>query len=64
MIRGLGAEPATIALMDGRIRIGLDDDALERLARAGSTAHKLSRRDLPAVLASGARWAPPPWPPP
>jgi pseudouridine-5'-phosphate glycosidase len=53
LIRDLGAEPATIALMDGRIRIGLDDAQLEHLARAGGSALKLSRRDLPAGLASG-----------
>ena len=28
LIRDLGAEPATIALIDGRIRIGLSDDEL------------------------------------
>jgi pseudouridine-5'-phosphate glycosidase len=53
LIRGLGAEPATIAVMDGRIRVGLDDAQLERLGRWGE-ARKVSRRDLPAVLASGA----------
>lgn len=52
VIRGLGAEPATIAVIDGRIRIGLDDAQLERLGRSGD-AHKVSRRDLPAVLAGG-----------
>ncbi|VTU36692.1 pseudouridine-5'-phosphate glycosidase [Variovorax sp. RA8] len=52
VIRGLGAEPATIALVGGRIRIGLSDDELELLGRSGQ-AHKVSRRDLPAVLASG-----------
>jgi pseudouridine-5'-phosphate glycosidase len=51
-IRAQGAEPATIALMDGRICIGLDDEALERLARDGN-ARKVSRRDLPGVLAAG-----------
>lgn len=51
-IRGLGAEPATIAVMGGRIRIGLADAELELLGRSGA-AHKVSRRDLPAVLASG-----------
>lgn len=53
LIRSLGAEPATIALIGGRIRIGLADDELELLARSGGQAHKVSRRDLPAVLASG-----------
>jgi pseudouridylate synthase len=52
VIRATGAEPATIALIGGRIRIGLSDDELELLARSGN-AQKVSRRDLPAVLASG-----------
>lgn len=52
LIRNLGAEPATIALIGGRIRIGLADDELELLGRSGQ-AQKVSRRDLPAVLASG-----------
>jgi pseudouridine-5'-phosphate glycosidase len=51
-IRALGAQPATIAVIGGRIRIGLSDDELELLGRSGG-AHKVSRRDLPAVLASG-----------
>ena len=53
IVRELGAEPATIAVIGGRIRIGLSDDELELLGRSG-TAVKVSRRDLPAVLASGA----------
>ena len=53
VIRGLGAEPATIAVIGGRIRIGLADEELELLGRSGQAA-KVSRRDLPAVLASGA----------
>jgi len=53
VIRGLGAEPATIAVSGGRIRIGLSDEELELLGRSGE-ARKVSRRDLPAVLASGA----------
>ena len=53
LIRNLGAEPATIALMEGRIRIGLSDEELELLGRSGQ-AQKVSRRDLPAVLTSGA----------
>jgi pseudouridine-5'-phosphate glycosidase len=54
VVKAHGAEPATIAVMGGRIRIGLDDAALEELARAGRHAVKVSRRDLPAVVASGA----------
>jgi pseudouridine-5'-phosphate glycosidase len=52
VIRDAGAEPATIAVMGGKIRIGLADDELDLLGRSGA-AHKVSRRDLPAVLASG-----------
>ncbi|WP_137896880.1 pseudouridine-5'-phosphate glycosidase [Ramlibacter sp. 2FC] len=52
VIRDLGAEPATIALIGGRIHIGLSDEELELLGRSGQAA-KVSRRDLPAVLASG-----------
>lgn len=52
-IRAAGAVPATIAILDGRIRIGLDDEDLERLA-TGPEVMKVSRRDLPVVLATGA----------
>ena len=52
VIRAAGAEPATIAVMGGRIRIGLSGDELELLGRSDN-AQKVSRRDLPAVLASG-----------
>jgi pseudouridylate synthase len=53
VIREMGAEPATIAVIGGRIRIGLSDGELEMLGRSGD-AQKVSRRDLPAVLANGA----------
>ncbi len=51
-IRDNGACPATIAIMDGKIRIGLDDDDLKTLAQTAD-ALKLSRADLAATLASG-----------
>ena len=51
-IRDAGAVPATIAVMDGRIRIGLDGDALEELASTpAQRVMKLSRADLAACLA-------------
>ena len=55
-IRAAGAVPATIAVLDGRIRVGLGRAELERLATAGDLA-KLSRRDLPIALATGASGA-------
>jgi pseudouridine-5'-phosphate glycosidase len=52
LIRAEGAVPATIAILDGKIRIGLSDAELELLGRSPE-AMKVSRRDLPFVLASG-----------
>lgn len=51
-VRDCGAVPATIAVTGRRIRIGLDGNALESLARADNVA-KLSRADLAAALAAG-----------
>jgi pseudouridine-5'-phosphate glycosidase len=52
VVRAEGAVPATIALMDGKIRIGLDDEALQALATSSDVA-KVSRRDIATVLAGG-----------
>lgn len=52
-VREGGAVPATIAVLDGRIRVGLDDDDLQRLGEVGRRAWKLSRRDLALALALG-----------
>lgn len=51
-VRDAGAVPATIAVMDGAIRVGLDSDALDRLGRAGEVM-KLSRADLAVCLSQG-----------
>jgi len=48
-----GAVPATIALLEGRLKVGLGDEDLERLARASGGVMKASRRDLSAILARG-----------
>jgi pseudouridine-5'-phosphate glycosidase len=47
-----GAVPATIAIMDGKFRVGLEGEDLERLASEGHSAAKASRRDVAALLAS------------
>jgi pseudouridine-5'-phosphate glycosidase len=52
VVRAGDAVPATIAVIDGRIVVGLDDAALARVAEAGPTAAKASRRDLAVLLAS------------
>ena len=51
-IRAGGAEPATIAVVDGTVRIGLDAATAERLA-ADTAALKLSRADLAYACARG-----------
>lgn len=50
-VRNAGAVPASIALMDGKIKIGLSEAEIERLARGGQDVIKCSRRDFPFVLA-------------
>jgi pseudouridine-5'-phosphate glycosidase len=50
-IRDGGAEPATIAVVDGLIKVGLEDSELEVLARSDAVM-KLSRADLAFALAT------------
>jgi pseudouridine-5'-phosphate glycosidase len=52
VVRSRGAVPATIAILGGEVRIGLDDAALEALAASEAVA-KCGVRDLPAVIARG-----------
>jgi pseudouridine-5'-phosphate glycosidase len=52
MVRDAGAVPATIAVLDGVVRIGLAPDDLERLA-ADPDIGKLSVRDLAPAIAAG-----------
>lgn len=51
IVRNLGATPATIAILDGRIKIGLSDTELSRLSKS-ENVEKVSRRDLPYVIAT------------
>jgi pseudouridine-5'-phosphate glycosidase len=52
IVRQQGAIPATTAVLDGQLRVGLTNDELEHLATAKGI-RKVSRRDLPIVVASG-----------
>ncbi len=52
-VRANGAIPATVAVIDGRFRAGLDRATLERLARLSGGVVKATRRDLCAVAARG-----------
>ncbi|WP_152048445.1 pseudouridine-5'-phosphate glycosidase [Aureimonas psammosilenae] len=51
IVREEGAEPATIAVLDGQLRVGLNEDDLERLAQAKDVM-KLSRADLAYAVAA------------
>ena len=50
-VRAGGAIPATIAVIDGRFKVGLDAGELEKLAKLSGGVVKASRRDLSAVAA-------------
>ncbi|KAF9906315.1 hypothetical protein EC991_000803 [Linnemannia zychae] len=51
IVRDNGATPATIAIIDGQIQIGLSQDQIRYLAKMGRGAVKASRRDLAVVMA-------------
>lgn len=51
-IRGAGAVPATIAVLDGHMHVGLEDSELDALGQASDVA-KLSRADLATCIATG-----------
>ena len=50
IIREQGAIPATMAIIDGRLKCGLTEDELVRMCEAKGVL-KVSRRDLPIVVA-------------
>jgi pseudouridine-5'-phosphate glycosidase len=50
IVREDGATPATVAVFDGEFHVGLNENQIERLA-ADKTIRKISRRDLPFVVA-------------
>jgi pseudouridine-5'-phosphate glycosidase len=53
-VRAGGAVPATIAVVDGRVRIGLPGDLLEQIARDGAQLAKAGATDLAIHLARGS----------
>lgn len=52
IIRNAGAVPATVAVIDGKMVVGLTKEEIERIAKEGSKVIKTSRRDLPVIIAS------------
>lgn len=52
-IRENGAVPATIAIIGGRLKAGLTSDQLEYFGKKGTAITKVSRRDIPGIVAKG-----------
>lgn len=53
IVRENGATPATIAIIKGKMTVGLSPDQIEYLGRKGLEVIKASRRDLPVLLSRG-----------
>lgn len=53
VIRENGAVPATIAIIGGRLKAGLTREEIEYLGKTGYDVPKVSRRDLPVIIAKG-----------
>ncbi len=53
-VRAAGATPATVGVLDGVVRVGLDASELQRFADAGCAARKTGARDLAACVVQGA----------
>lgn len=52
-VRDNGAVPATIAVIGGKPTVGLTPDQIEYLGKEGLNVTKVSRRDLPQIMATG-----------
>ncbi len=52
LVRDRGAVPATIAILDGKLKAGLSDEEIEYLGQAKDVI-KASRRDIPYIVAQG-----------
>jgi pseudouridine-5'-phosphate glycosidase len=56
-VRKHGAVPATIAIINGRLKAGLTEAEIELLGTTGRDVTKVSRRDIPFIVAAGATGA-------
>lgn len=57
IVREAGAVPATIAIVQGKITVGLSAQQIEYLGKEGYKVPKASRRDLPVLCALGSNGA-------
>lgn len=53
IVRENGAIPATIAIIKGKITVGISKEEVEYLGKKGLSVAKASRRDLPIILSKG-----------
>lgn len=54
IIREAGCVPALVAVDSGKIQVGVETELLDKLASKQAPVLKVSRRDMPVALASGA----------
>ncbi|GAA0178530.1 pseudouridine-5'-phosphate glycosidase [Clostridium sediminicola] len=54
IIRENGAVPATIAILNGKLKVGLSEEEINYLGKQGTKVIKTSRRDIPFILAKKA----------
>ncbi len=53
IVRDSGAVPATVAILGGRLKLGLTQQEIEHLGKKGQDVSKASRRDLAVLVARG-----------
>ncbi len=54
IVRQHGAVPATIAILGGKLKVGLGKEEIDYLGKKGLAVTKASRRDMPSLVAAGA----------
>ncbi|QAT39668.1 pseudouridine-5'-phosphate glycosidase [Clostridium sp. JN-9] len=50
IVKDNGAVPATIAILNGKLKVGLTKDEIEYLGKKGTAVVKTSRRDIPFII--------------
>lgn len=53
IVRENGAVPATIAIIGGKLKVGISADEIDYLGKKGLEVTKVSRRDIPMICAKG-----------
>lgn len=50
-VRDVGAIPAYISIIDGRVKVGMSEDEINKYAKMRGTMQKASRREIPQIIA-------------